>query len=142
MESTEQKIKNKEAVDQESTEQKIINKEAVDQESSQEIKQEPIKYTQPKPQFNFRKKKKFNFAFLFDPTNKIWLNFVLIFFFILEGIVLVSAIILSIVYSSLLYFLYSIIGIVVLHVLTMIGFNMIFNIQAIKDDIKELKNKR
>ena len=79
---------------------------------------------------------------MFDPSNKIWLKIVLIFFLVLEAIFLISsAIALFIEIISIEYFLLGLLGLLVIHFLMMLSLNRLFNIQSIKDDIKELKDK-
>ena len=52
-----------------------------------------------------------------------------------------SAIALLVEIISIEYFLVSLLGLLVIHFLMMLSLNRLVNIQSIKDDIKELKDK-
>ena len=79
---------------------------------------------------------------MFNPSNKIWLNIVLVFFLIIEVIFLASTLIgffKDII--SIEYLLLGLFGLLVYHFLMMLSLNRLFNIQSIKENIKELKDK-
>jgi len=80
-------------------------------------------------------------SFLFNPSNKNWLNIVLYFNVIFEVIVILSSIIAAVFYESFLIFLIGIISVVIIHFINMLSLNLFFNIQTIRDDLSELNKK-
>lgn len=75
---------------------------------------------------------------LFNPSNKIWLNIVLKGLMIIEVLFAIS-IFVVLVQGDPERFFYGLIGLAVFHLLAMLTLNLAFNVQSIKDDMKEVK---
>lgn len=79
-------------------------------------------------------------SFIFDPSNILWLNIVLYSNIFLELLLFIASLIVAITMENILYFLLGCLLIVLMHLITMITLNLSFNVQSLKDDVKELKD--
>ena len=92
---------------------------------------------------NVNKDDKLENSLLFDPSNKVWLNLLLLISFIIEmlmllGVVFFFFIVLFTEEYKFYMFLIMLFGLVFFHLSMMIMLNKSFNIQSIKDDVKEI----
>lgn len=75
-----------------------------------------------------------------DPSNKVWLYIVLYAILVIEGIFL-FLLFLQLLSGREDYFFMGLIGLVIFHLVAMLSLNISFNIQTIKEDVKDIKKR-
>lgn len=79
-------------------------------------------------------------SFILDPSNILWLNIVLYSNISLELLLFIASLIVANTMENILYFLLGCLLIALMHLITMMALNLSFNVQSLKDDVKELKD--
>lgn len=75
-----------------------------------------------------------------DPSNKVWLRIVLYALLILESIFLLVLLV-QLFSARIGIFFQGLLGLVIFHLLAMVSLNIAFNIQRVKEEVKEIKER-